>query len=312
MPRRPLRALVALVMVVAAGCAAPDRAATPVATRDLSAAVSVVASTSPAPAATLAAQGAVTPIAGPARASAPAARGIAAEVGATCDLDLVRALASRHPGVRQFVTVVSDSWSSTTARLQIAALDGSTWGCQLGTRSATVGRSGMRPLLQRRSGDGTTPAGVFPLGTQTAWDGQTFQFFGNSPDPGVRGDYRTVRNEDCWGATPGTPTYQQLYRRANCPGPDDEWLPGVGEAYSYAAVIGANLDPVSGDAPGEPAYAAAIFLHRNSYGGGTTPKPTSGCVSLAAPDLVSALTMIDPARNAQFAIGERGWLLTDG
>ncbi len=49
------------------------------------------------------------------------------------------------------------------------------------------------------------------------------------------------------------------------PGPDDEWLAGFGDVYSHAAVIGANLDPISGDAPGEIPYAAAIFLHRHSY-----------------------------------------------
>ena len=60
----------------------------------------------------------------------------------------------------------------------------------------------------------------------------------------------------------------------NCPGPDDEWLAGVGGAYSNAAVIGANLDPISGDAPGEPPFAAAIFLHRHSYAAGRIdPRP---------------------------------------
>ena len=45
----------------------------------------------------------------------------------------------------------------------------------------------------------------------------------------------------------------------------DEWLTSIGDVYSHAAVIGANLDPISGDEAGEPALAAAIFLHRNSY-----------------------------------------------
>lgn len=309
MSRHATRAVVAVLVVTVSGaCAAPvERSASSPAIESPIAAAPTVAD--PARAPTVVAE-ATPPIASPARASAKAARGIAREVGASCDLDLVRALAARHPGVRQFVTVVTDSWSATTARLGIAALDGSTWVCQLGTRTAMVGAKGTRPLVQRRSGDDTAPAGVFPLGTQTAWDGQQFQFFGNSPDPGVRGTYRAVQPEDCWGATPGSPTYQQLYRRANCPGPDDEWLPRIGDVYSYAAVIGANLDPVSGDAPGEPPYAAAIFLHRHNYGGGSTPKPTSGCVSLAAPDLVTALTMLDPALGPAFAIGERAWLMT--
>ena len=34
---------------------------------------------------------------------------------------------------------------------------------------------GSRPLVDRRSGDGTAPAGVFPLATVEAWDGQQFR-----------------------------------------------------------------------------------------------------------------------------------------
>jgi L,D-peptidoglycan transpeptidase YkuD (ErfK/YbiS/YcfS/YnhG family) len=171
-----------------------------------------------------------------------------------------------------------------------------------------VGRSGVRPLLDRRSGDGTTPAGVFPLGVATAWDGQRFSFFGNRPDPGVRGTYRQVRPEDCWGATPGDAAYNHLVRRPGCPGPADEWLPRFGDVYAHAALIGANTEPaVSGDAPGEPAFAAAIFLHRHAYRDGDR-RPTSGCVSLALADLVATLGVLDPSRAVHFAIGPGDWL----
>jgi L,D-peptidoglycan transpeptidase YkuD (ErfK/YbiS/YcfS/YnhG family) len=171
-----------------------------------------------------------------------------------------------------------------------------------------VGRSGTRPLLERRSGDGTTPAGVFPLGSTTAWDGQTFQFFGNSGDPGVRGAYRRVQPRDCWGATPGDPAYGHLVDHRDCPGPDDEDLSRIGDVYVHAAVIGANSEPdVSGDAPGETPYAAAIFLHRHNFVDAATDagpvKPTSGCVSLAIDDLIATLLLIDPAERPYFAIG---------
>jgi L,D-peptidoglycan transpeptidase YkuD (ErfK/YbiS/YcfS/YnhG family) len=73
-------------------------------------------------------------------------------------------------------------------------------------------------------------------------------------------------------------------------------------------VIGANLDPISGDAPGEPAYAAAIFLHRHSYSSSGATRPTSGCVSLAYPELIEVLRQLDPAFQPQFAIGPTAWL----
>ena len=97
---------------------------------------------------------------------------------------------------------------------------------------------------------------------------------------------------------------------AQCPGPDDEYLPSFPKAYEHAALIGANMEPnVSGDAPGEPPYAAAIFLHRFSYDSANRPRPTAGCVSLAHDDLVTVLTTMRP--GVLFAIGTKDWLLAN-
>ena len=249
-----------------------------------------------------------TAAAAPATASHPAIRDVSFTPEAVCDLATAQLLSSRHPSARQFVIVAADRWDSTTATLQIVARSrGGQWRCQQAPVIARLGKSGTRPLVERRSGDGTTPAGVFPLGNVRAWDGQQFQFFGNRPDIGVRGSYRLVRNEDCWGATPNTASYQHLVNAPGCSSPD-EWLASIGDVYGHAAVIGANLDPTSGALPGEPAYAAAIFLHRNSYTSGGASKPTSGCVSLAEDDLEFALRLIDPGLGVQFAIGELSWL----
>lgn len=241
-------------------------------------------------------------------ASRPAVRSAPVTVGSTCDLETVRAIAARHPAARQLIVTRTPSWSSTSGTLDVAVHQAGEWRCQRGGQVAMVGRAGSRPLVERRSGDGTAPAGVFPLGTTTAWDGQSFQFFGNAPDPGVRGTYRAVRPGDCWGARPGQATYNHLYRSTTCPAPD-EYLPRITGAYSHAAVIGANTEPsVSGDAPGEVPYAAAIFLHRHAYTTTGAVKPTSGCVSLAIEDLVPVLTLIDPALQPHFAIGPTDWL----
>ncbi|HZX54530.1 MAG TPA: L,D-transpeptidase family protein [Ilumatobacteraceae bacterium] len=254
---------------------------------------------------------AAAPIA-PATAAGPASRDIAFAPDAQCDITTARALSVRHPQSRQFVIVESVTATATTGSLQIVgrSITGQ-WRCQQGPVVARLGKSGVRVLAERRSGDGTTPAGVFPLGSVRAWDGQRFQFFGNRPDPGVRGLYRNVRREDCWGATPQSPIYQQVVDRPGCTAPD-EWLTSIGDVYEFAAVIGANLDPVSGDAPGEPALAAAIFLHRNAYSASGLSRPTSGCVSLTDDDLRIALRLIDPDLDVQFAIGEVEFLRRSG
>lgn len=245
----------------------------------------------------------------------PAERSAPYDPDAECDLDTVHALAARHPAVRQFIMMATDSFDATWGTVEVVVWDAGVWRCQTDRREARYGRNGTRPLLDRRSGDGTTPAGVFPLGEVTAWDGETFQMFGNFPDPGVLADYRDVRPEDCWGATPNTPRYQRLVNHPDCPGTTgDEDLERIADVYAHAAVIGANLDPISGDEPGEIPYAAAIFLHRHNYvGRGTTSgpvEPTSGCVSLGYQDLIDVLRLIDPARSPHFAIGPVDWLLT--
>ncbi len=240
----------------------------------------------------------------------PAVRDVAFAPGSACDLDTVTALASRHPDVRQFVLMTTEGFSAVSGTVEVAVqLSGGAWRCRRSPQSALFGRSGTRPLQERRSGDGTTPAGVFPLGEVTAWDGQTFRMFGNRPDPGVQVAYRSVRPEDCWGAAPNTARYQHVVNRPGCSGAD-EWLQDFGDAYSHAAVIGANLDPISGDEPGEIPFAAAIFLHRTSYTQSGAGKPTSGCVTLGAEDLVDTLRTIDPDLNPHFAIGPRAWLRT--
>lgn len=247
----------------------------------------------------------------PANASHHANRDIAFTPDAVCDIVTAESLSSRHPSTRQFVIVATNTWSSTTASLQIVARSESgQWRCQQAPVAARVGKNGVRPLADRRSGDGTTPAGSFPLGSVQAWDGQQFEFFGNRADPGVRGAYRRVRIEDCWGARPNTPSYQALVNHPGCTSPD-EWLSRIGDVYGHAVLIGANLDPISGDAPGEPPLAAAIFLHRFSYSASGASKPTSGCVSLAQDDLEVAVRLIDPGLGVQFAIGELSWLRSE-
>ncbi len=252
----------------------------------------------------------ISPVISAARATTPAIR-VQTDPVTTCQR-IATNVAARRPDSTQLVIVRTAAWTDTTATVEIADRSGTGWICST-PMAARLGRQGWRPLPDRRSGDDTTPAGVFPLGTMTAPDGRPFSFFGNDADPGViAGNYRPVQSGDCFGATPNTTGYGHLRDDISCPGPDDEYLPNIGP-YTTVALIGANMEPdVSGDAPGEPPYAAAIFLHRFTYvntAALTGPtKPTSGCVSLAQHDLTSVLLRLRP--GAQFAMGPTDWLLT--
>ena len=252
----------------------------------------------------------VTSVERAATASKPAAR--LDPPASECQL-IAAAVGKRHPGPTQQIVVRTNGWTDTVATVQMATLASGKWTCDV-EMVGRIGRNGFRPLLERRSGDGTAPAGVFPLATMTAWDGQQFSFFGNSPDPGVgAGTYRNVRVGDCFGATPNTAGYGHLRNDTRCAGADDEYLPEFVNSYTNAALIGANMEPsVSGDAPGETPYAAAIFLHRHVYAtpGATSgaTNPTSGCVSLSQADLTKVLRAM--RTDVLFVMGPSDWLMT--
>ena len=228
---------------------------------------------------------------------------------AGCDAAVLQRLVASDTTVSQWVVVSTAGAASTSGQVWIATVRGAAWVCSLPSTPAEVGRQGVRPLLQRRSGDDTTPSGVFPLGTVATPQGAV-SFFGNSADPGVHGAYRRVQPGDCYGANPNTVGYGHWrVDPSGCTG-DDELLERNLQAYEHAALIGANTEPmVSGDAPGEIPYAAAIFLHRTTYAPNGAPKPTSGCVSIAHAALVAALRAIDPTLQPRFAIGTQAELL---
>lgn len=251
-----------------------------------------------------------TPIDDPGAASLSATRGTAVQIEPPPTDPACQPPAGVPASARQVVVVHPTGSFAVVDLLERAADVGSdaagsddVWVCTLRSVPGRVGRNGVRLLAQRKSGDGTTPAGVFPLGTMSAPNGDTFQYFGNGTNPGVTRGWHQVQPGDCWDATGGDVTYNTLTSRgpANCTG-DDEYLPYVTGAYSRAALIGANMGPDrSGDEPGEAPRAAAIFLHRFSYDATGDSQPTSGCVSLAGPDLDVVLRALVPG-EAWFVI----------
>ncbi len=64
-------------------------------------------------------------------------------------------------GARQVVVVNS---SGSRADVDLLVFSGGRWTCARSDMPGRVGRNGVRALASRRSGDGTTPGGVFPLG----------------------------------------------------------------------------------------------------------------------------------------------------
>jgi len=192
---------------------------------------------------------------------------------------------------RQLVVVTSADWSSTSGLLTTYEKVGTSWKAVQVGRPVRLGRNGFN--AHHHEGDGTTPAGSFPI----------VGIMGRQPDPGVRFPYRQLVPGDCWISDSRSPFYNRLVTATPCSSPnEDVYRIGAG-AYRYAAITGYNMNPLV------PGAGSAIFLHRLSYDSAGRTLPTSGCVSMAEPDLLALLRWLDPATHPRIVMGPQSWLV---
>lgn len=204
---------------------------------------------------------------------------------------------------RQVVVVTSSSWSSNRARLRTydRAAEGA-WRLRLGPVDARVGRNGFAPAAGRRQGSSTTPAGTFEI----PWA------FGTRADPGTALSYRRVDGNDWWPYDPRDPATYNVWqpRRTSAARWRTTWaedLSSFGRQYRHAAVIAYNLPSsvhrtggqrVAG-VPADTRRGGGIVLHIDR------PGATTGCVSIAQPDLVRVLRWLRPAHGPMIVMGPR-------
>jgi len=184
---------------------------------------------------------------------------------------------------RQLVTVDAPAARSTIAVVRVYRRVGNCWRPAAGPWPAHVGRNGLS--AHHREGDGTTPLGTFAIGDVA---------YGVAPDPGTRLAYHVLACGDWWDEDPSSPTYNE-FRHVPCrrrpPFHGDSealWLQTGG--YSHFAVIEYNADPAV------PGRGSAIFIHVD------LGRPTNGCVSLPAADLVELLRLLRPAGAPEISI----------
>jgi L,D-peptidoglycan transpeptidase YkuD (ErfK/YbiS/YcfS/YnhG family) len=164
----------------------------------------------------------------------------------------------------------------------------SPWRPVFGRWKAEIGSNGLKDI--RREGDGSTPTGLFALGTTV---------YGNEPDPGgLHGLYHRLSCGDWWDEDPFSARYNRFVHVACGATPpfggNSEALWTERTAYPYFAVIDYNEDPtISGAlAPG-----SGIFLHAWVAG------PTEGCVALPVGELLRVLRWLRPSRHPVIEIG---------
>lgn len=135
-----------------------------------------------------------------------------------------------------------------------------------------LGRGGVR--VEKREGDGATPAGSFPLR-------RVMYRADRLPAPETGLPVRVLRRDDGWCDDPEDAAYNRLIRTPFAARHETLWRDDA--LYDVVVELGFNDDPV------EVGRGSAIFLHRAKpdYG------PTEGCVALALGDLLALLRDCD-------------------
>lgn len=232
-------------------------------------------------------------------------RGLAVAVAACLTLVVpapqrVDASAPLHPsrlrpelvaGARQLLVVVPAYWRATTARVDRWELRDGTWVRRnISSYTARLGRTGTRVV--RREGDGSTPAGSFPL----------LAALGTERTRTTRLGYTRIRDGHCWISDVADPSYNRLVVRERC-GTANEDLHRIALAGPYRRVVvtGYNTSPIV------PGLGSAIFLHLHSRHNGSTV-PTSGCISLDSAPMDATWRWLDPGQAPRVVIGPAAWL----
>ena len=133
-----------------------------------------------------------------------------------------------------------------------------------------LGKGGVVPAVDKREGDGASPAGIWPV---------RYVFY--RPDrldaPQTALEVQALVPEDGWCDDPASPDYNRKVKLPFAPSHEKLWRDD--HVYDVIVVLGHNDDPPV------PGMGSAIFLHlaRENY------SVTEGCVAVALPDMLEFL-----------------------
>ena len=213
---------------------------------------------------------------------APAAAGTSALTGQRLPLHF------RTHNATKVITVVAQSYSSTTARLQAwSKASGGGWFRHGKSVVAHIGADGLGNASEYRS---ATPVGSYTL----------TRAFGRYANPGTRLKYFHSRPSDWWISELG-PLYNTHQRcSSGCSfhqGSPNEHLYYITPYYNYAVVIDYNTrNSPSGVVQGA---GSAFFLHVYPAGTGAT----AGCVAIRQAKLVRLMRWLNPGAHPRILIG---------
>lgn len=143
----------------------------------------------------------------------------------------------------------------------------------IGNLSGYIGINGIS--AGKSEGDGRTPAGLFRLG----------HAFGIREQPETKMAYRMITKDSYWVDDSDSRFYNMWFEGRRYDGwLSAEHLCDYPEQYAYAVVIEYNT------AERIPGKGSAVFLHCGC-------KPTSGCIAVPEPQLLTILKWLDPGKS---------------
>jgi L,D-peptidoglycan transpeptidase YkuD (ErfK/YbiS/YcfS/YnhG family) len=186
---------------------------------------------------------------------------------------------SSHVTLRRFSRTAGSSWREV----------GSTWSGRLGAKGLIWGRGLHQPppgARLKREGDGRAPVGAFALGVACGYESDVARH--------AQQKYFQVSNRDLWVEDPSSEHYNKhlrLKKPAQTPWELKQRMKLDDPAHALKLFIAHNADIgqneiVSGG-------GSSIFFHIWRAGG---TKPSSGCTTMAEPNLRRLIEWIDPTQ----------------
>lgn len=167
-----------------------------------------------------------------------------------------------------------------SAELCCLEKNGSTWSRNdtIGIIAGHIGKNGLS--TSKKEGDGCTPAGLFRLGYA----------FGIREQPEIKMAYRRITKDSYWVDDPDSRFYNMwIEGRQYADWTSAERLSDYQREYAYAVIIEYNIPERL------PGKGSAIFLHCGD-------RPTSGCIAVPEPELLTILKWLDPSRFPKILI----------
>jgi L,D-peptidoglycan transpeptidase YkuD (ErfK/YbiS/YcfS/YnhG family) len=178
--------------------------------------------------------------------------------------------------------VTNKDASSSQVTIYVLEKGGNIWRPAFPAFSGTIGTKGFASFNKKLEGDGTSPTGIFSLGTA----------FGYNPSISTKMPYRRITDDDFWVDDVRSADYNR-WVRGRPQTASVEKMKREDGLYRHGIVIEYNMDPI------ERGKGSAVFLHR--WQG--KDKSTRGCVAMPEDQILRLLAWLDPAQKPLIIMG---------